>query len=109
MAMSFKHLLLGVSCVALAGCNTWNSHIGDEDPYLGEAVRYDAAIQTVNPDPVYSANSAQPGENGEKGAKAVKRYRTDSVKQPVSTTSGAGGSGGSGGSGAGMSGANGPG
>ena len=107
--MSFKHLLLGASCVALAGCNTWNSHIGDEDPYIGEAVRYDAAIQTINPDPVYSASSAQPGDNGDKGAHAVKRYRTDSVKQPVSSTRGGGLSVGGSSGGAGMSGANGPG
>jgi hypothetical protein len=105
--MSFKHLRLGASCLALAGCNTWNSHIGDEDPYFGEAARYDAAIQTVNPDPVYSADSSKPGDNGEKGAKAVKRYRTDSVKQPVST--GTGGTGSAGGSGTGMSGSSGPG
>ena len=104
--MSFKHLLLGASCLALCACNTANTHIGDEDPYLGEAVRYNAAIQTINPDPVYSANGAQPGSNGEKGAKAVKRYRTDSVKQPAGTSSGAGATGGSGAS---LGGANGPG
>jgi hypothetical protein len=106
--MSFKHLLLGASCVALAGCNTMYSHIGDEDPYLGEAVRYNAAIQTVNPDPVYADNGAKPGDNGEKGAKAVKRYRTDSVKQPTSA-SGGGMSAGGGAGGSGVSGANGPG
>lgn len=77
--MSFKHLLLGASCLALASCNTANSHIGDTDPYFGEAVRYNAAIQTINPDPVYAENGAQPGDNGEKGAKAVERYRTDKV------------------------------
>lgn len=77
--MSFKHLLLGAACLALAACNTANKHIGEEDPYLGEAVRYNAAIQTINPDPVYAANGAQPGDNGEKGANNVKRYRTDQV------------------------------
>lgn len=106
--MSFKHLLIGATCLALAACNTANSHIGDEDPYLGEAVRYNAAIQTINPDPVYAENGAQPGENGEKGAQAVKRYRTDRVKQPATTTGGGFSTGGAGG-GAGVSGANGPG
>lgn len=106
--MSFKHLLIGASCLALAGCNTVNSHIGDEDPYLGEAVRYNAAIQTINPDPVYAAEGSQPGDNGDKGAQAVKRYRSDRVKQPAGTTSG-GFSTGGGGGGAGVSGANGPG
>lgn len=102
--MSFKHLLLGAACLVLAACNTANSHIGDEDPYLGEAVRYNAAIQTINPDPVYAATGAQPGDNGDRGAKAVKRYRSDQVKQPVRASAGGGAGGGSG-----MSGANGPG
>jgi len=79
MAMSFKLLLVASGCFALAACNTANSHIGDEDPYVGEAVRYNAAIQTINPDPVYPADSAKPGENGDKGAQAVKRYRSDGV------------------------------
>lgn len=107
--MSFKHLLIGASCVALVGCNTANSHIGDEDPYVGEAVRYNAAIQTINPDPVYAENGAQPGENGERGAEAVKRYRTDKVNSRHQSESRIRSSGGSGGGGSGVSGANGPG
>jgi len=92
--MSFKHLLIGASCLALASCNTVNSHIGDTDPYFGEAVRYNAAIQTINPTPVYPAGAALPGDNGVKGAEAVKRYRTDKVKevQTMQTTSTSGGS-----------------
>jgi hypothetical protein len=74
-------MLLVSAVMALAGCNTANSHIGDEDPFMGEAVKYNAAIQTINPTPVYSAQSAQPGSNGAKGQAAVKRYRTDAVKQ----------------------------
>jgi hypothetical protein len=68
------------------------SHYGDEDPSLGETVKYNAAIQTINPTPVYSADSAQPGSNGDVGAQAVKRYRTGAVIQPESlgTNSGAG-------------------
>jgi hypothetical protein len=81
--------------IALAGCNTMNTHIGDEDPGMGEAVKYNAALQTINPAPVYPATAAQPGSNGDVGAKAVKRYRTDAVK-PVETmqtsTGSAGGS-----------------
>ncbi len=75
---------------ALAACNTMNTHIGDEDPGMGEAVKYNAAIQTINPAPVYSATAAQPGGNGEVGAKAVKRYRTDAVKpvESMQTTAG---------------------
>ena len=80
-----------VGLFALAGCNTTNTHIGDEDPGMGEAVKYNAALQTINPTPVYPATAAQPGGNGEVGAKAVKRYRTDSVK-PVETMQTTGGS-----------------
>ncbi len=94
--MSSKLLLTAAACVALAGCNTVNKNIGQEDPAIGEAVKYDAALQIINPDPVYPPGSAQPGDNGEKGAAAAKRYRTGSVKevQTMQTTnSGAGGSG----------------
>ena len=76
----------------VAGCNT-TKNIGQEDPALGEAVKYNTAVQTVNPDPVYPAGAAQPGDSGVKGAAAVKRYRSDAVKQVevMQTTSGTGG------------------
>jgi hypothetical protein len=88
-------LLLASGAFALAGCNTANSHIGDEDPFIGEAVKYNAAIQTINPTPVYPATAAQPGDIGVKGQAAVKRYRTDQVKQleTMGTTSGSAGGG----------------
>jgi predicted small secreted protein len=85
--MSSKRLLIAASCLALAGCNTVDKNIGQEDPYLGEAVRYNAAVQTINPDPVYAADAAQPGDNGKKGADAVKRYRNDQVNQRHRTES----------------------
>ena len=90
---------VAVASAALAGCNTMYTHYGDEDPSLGEAVKYDAAVQTINPTPVYSADSAQPGSNGEVGAAAVKRYRTDKVKQIESLGTGSSGGGSSGGGG----------
>ena len=63
--MSSKHLwIVVIASAALAGCNTWYTHYGDEDPGFGEAAKYDAAIQTINPAPVYAADSAQPGSNG---------------------------------------------
>jgi hypothetical protein len=65
---------------ALAGCNTANSHIGDADLFVGEAVKYNAAVQTINPEPVYAEGSALPGDNGAVGAAAVKRYRTGENK-----------------------------
>ena len=72
---------LGVLTLALTACNTWNRRIGDEDPYFGEATKYNAAVQIINPEPVYAEGSAEPGSSGDVGATAVKRYRTDKVKQ----------------------------
>jgi hypothetical protein len=95
--MSCKRLwITSAAFVALTGCNTAQTHIGDEDPFLGESVKYDQAIQTVNPTPVYPAQAAQPGDNGEKGATAVQRYRKGEVKQvqTMSTTAGSSGGGG---------------
>lgn len=102
--MSSKRLwIVLIASAALAGCTTWNTHYGDEDASFGEAPKYDAAIQTINPAPVYSADSAQPGSSGANGAAAVKRYRTGSVKetQSAQTTGGAGSSGSGMGSGGG--------
>ena len=98
--MSFDRIrltLVVLPVLLLAACNTVKSHIGDEDASFGESVKYDEAIQTVNPLPVSPPGAAQPGANGAKGQTAVKRYRTDAVKQveATQTTSGAAGSGGS--------------
>lgn len=77
-----------VPCAALllAGCAA-----GPRSPSatFGEAVKWNAAVQTIDPDPVYTAQDAQPGESGAKGAEAVKRYRTDNVKdvRVLTTTS----------------------
>jgi hypothetical protein len=61
MAMFFKRLLMATAaCAALGGCNTANKHIGEEDPFLGEAVKYNAAAQIINPDPVYPEGAAEP-------------------------------------------------
>ncbi len=79
--MSSKLVVTAAAALALGACNTVNKNIGMEDPALGEAVKYNAAIQTVNPDPVHGPDAAQPGDSGVKGAAAVKRYRTDAVKQ----------------------------
>ena len=88
--MSFRVALIALGAVALAGCNTMYTHIGDEDPGIGEAVAYDAAGQTINPAPVYGAEGAKPGDNGQLGAAAVARYRADKVKQPVRQSSSSG-------------------
>jgi outer membrane murein-binding lipoprotein Lpp len=74
----------------LAGCV--NEPIGKRDPALGEAVKYNAAVQTISPDPIYPEGSAQPGDIGDKAARAVKRYREGEVKpvETMGTTGGAG-------------------
>ena len=87
--MRFKPII-ALSALALA------TACAPVDPGFGEAVRYDMAIQTINPDPVYPEGSAEPGASGVKAADAVKRYRTDAVKAVESPTSGSTGSSGSG-------------
>ena len=86
--MSSKLLAAGAAVLTLAACHS--GPVGTEDPGLGESVRYNASIQTINPNPVYPEEGAQPGDNGDKGAQAVKRYRSEAVKevQPIATTSG---------------------
>jgi hypothetical protein len=91
-------MITAAGFVALGACNTAHRNIGMEDPAIGEAAKYDAALQTINPDPIYPAGAAQPGDNGELGAKAAKRYRTDAVKQVETMQTTSGGSGGGSGS-----------
>lgn len=89
--MSSKRLLVAaLPLLLLAGCESVSPVTGSPDPAMGEAVKYNAAIQTIDPDPVYAPDGAQPGDSGAKGAAAVKRYRTDAVKdvERVQTTSG---------------------
>ncbi len=103
--MSCKRLMLVAACAAVAACATPNpqSRIGEDDPFFGESVRYNAAVQTINPDPVYPEGGMEPGSSGAKGAAAVARYRTDQAGQrhrtevnsarsgALSTTQGTGG------------------
>ena len=81
--MSSRLLIAPILLVLLAGCQTAAPlpQAGSLDAGFGEAVKYDMAIQVIDPDPVYDENDAQPGASGAKGAAAVKRYRTDQVKQ----------------------------
>ena len=73
------------------------------DVTLGGALKHDLAMQTIDPDPVYTGSEID-GGSGDHGAAAVERYRTDTVKEPKSvktTQSIGGGSGGGGSSGGG--------
>lgn len=69
-----------LTVLLLAGCDTLNQNNVSPDPAFGEATKYNAAVQTIDPDPVYAEDGSQPGDSGAKGAAAVKRYRTDAVK-----------------------------
>jgi hypothetical protein len=80
MAMSSRLMLVLAGGAALSACNTVHPISQSSDPGFGEAFRYDMAVQTIDPDPVYSETDAQPGSSGVKGAEAMKRYRTDRVK-----------------------------
>ena len=88
--MSFKRLIAAAPLL-LAGCMTPSGDIDSPDPAFGEAVKYDMAIQVIDPDPVYDADGAQPGDNGEVAQKAVERYRKgenlDQHKSEAASTS----------------------
>ena len=98
--MSSK-LLIAPLLGLLAGCTQIYPVSLSADPGMGEALKYDIAVQTIDPDPVYGPDSAQPGDHGERGQKAVDRYRKGAVRevQQISSrsSSGGGGSGGGGG------------
>lgn len=91
----FSRLTLIVPAALLLGACAVDPATQSYDTGFGEAVKYDIAAQTIDPDPVYAPDSAKPGDNGDKGAQAVKHYRQGSVKQveTMSTTSGGSGGG----------------
>ena len=78
---------IAVLAIAVGACSP-------VDLSLGEAVKYDQAIQTINPDPVYPPGSALPGASGTHAATAAKAYRLGTVKpvEKVSISSGTSGS-----------------
>jgi hypothetical protein len=86
---TFYKLLPVLGLLAATACTS-------VDHGLGEAVKYDMAMQTIDPDPVYPPGGAQPGDNAEVGVGAVRRYLQGTVKEVVpatTTTSATGGSG----------------
>ena len=98
MRCDAKWMIVGAAAFAATACTP-------VDPGFGDSFRYDMAIQTIDPEPVYPEGGAQPGASGEKGAKATERYRKGTTK-PVQretisggSSSGGGSSGGSGGPG----------
>jgi hypothetical protein len=71
----------GATILMLGGCNTTQKTIGMDDPYFGESVRYNAALQTINPDPVYPEGGMEPGSLGATSTAAINRLRTDQTAQ----------------------------
>ena len=96
-----SRLLAVLGCAALGACTTAAPppQAGSLDAGWGEASRYNAAVQVIDPEPVYAAGGAQPGDHGEKAAEATKRYRTgqalakhnSEAKQKSTTSSTSGG------------------
>ena len=84
MRSEIKWMAAGSALLMTAAC-------APVDPGFGEALRYDQAIQTIDPDPVYPEGGAQPGDIGEKAAKATERYRKGQTK-PVERESASSGS-----------------
>jgi hypothetical protein len=82
----------------LAGCTPI-------DTTLGDSVKTDYALQTINPDPkpVSAEAAVMEGGSGTQAAGAAERYRKGGVKQPQAQSTGSGGSSGGGGGGGGGS------
>lgn len=83
-------LILSSSIIALGAASC-----APVDPGFGDAVKYDTALQTIDPDPVYPADALQPGYHGEKAQKATDRYRKGTTKalRQESASSGGGSTG----------------
>ena len=101
MATASSRLTLAViGTFALGACAPFGSEqthgAFDAAPQFGEAVKYDMAIQTIDPDPVYPAGSAEAGPTGDAARAAAERYRKGSVKpiERPSTTESINGGGG---------------
>lgn len=78
----------------LAGCTPI-------DTTLGDSVKTDYSLQTINPDPkpVSAEAAVMEGGSGTQAATAAERYRKGVVKQPQTQSTGSGGGGGGGGGG----------
>ena len=101
--MSSKHLAYAAIAAGLALAASGCAAV---DPGFGEAQRYDMAVQTIDPDPVYAEDGAKPGDNGDRAAQASKRYRTGTVKQVQTMSASGSGAGGGATAGAGSGGPN---
>lgn len=86
--MSCKLYLAAAAMLATGACETLDKQTGSVDPGFGEALKYDMAIQTIDPDPVYPETAAKPGSLGTSAAAAAERYRKGTVKPVERISSG---------------------
>ena len=84
MRCDAKWIIVGAAAFAASACTPVDAGFGD-------SFRYDMAIQTIDPEPVYAEDGAKPGSSGEHGAKATERYRKGATK-PVQRETISGGS-----------------
>jgi hypothetical protein len=98
MAMFYKVVVSSALLTVLGACSHIDPQTGSADRQFGEAVAWNKQVQLVNPEPVYTAQSSQPGSDADKAAAASKRYRTDAVRnvERVQTSSSSGSDNGSG-------------
>jgi len=96
-------LILPIAIITSLGGITLLSGCTPIDTTLGDSVKTDYALQTINPDPQpMSAEAAvMEGGSGTQAATAAERYRKGAVKQPQPQMTGGGSSGSSGSGGGG--------
>lgn len=82
-------LAIALLGLAAAGCTP-------NDVTFGGALKHNIALQTIDPDPVYTGSEIE-GGSGTRGALAAERYRKGTVKEPQSIKTTQGVSSGSGG------------
>lgn len=88
--MTTKLILpLALTVPLVAGCTP-------NDIAMGSAMRHNAALQTIDPEPA-AQTAAIPGDSGDRAAAALDRYRRGTVREPVSQTTTTGSRGGGGG------------
>lgn len=78
----YTKVFTGTLAVMLSACSTQNGDLElSSSPNFGEAHRYNVAVQTIDPAPVYGPDGAQAGDHGGRAAEAIERYRTGAVKE----------------------------
>ena len=72
--MSSRLIAIAAGSALLAACNTAPlGQAGSLDAGFGEVSKYNAAVQTIDPDPVYAEGGAQPGDLNNSRARSDQR------------------------------------